>query len=86
MSYPKDLDEYSSAELVNEINRRIDLRERDLCDYCGRPGNAPSCRFPVRHQMALVLGIECDGSDRVGLVLRVPDGVELKPGDLLCGK
>lgn len=34
---------------------------------------------------AKVLGIECDGSDRVGLVLRVPEGVELKPGDLLCG-
>lgn len=49
MSYPRDLDEYSDEELREEIARREDCRARGVCDYCGKNGNAPKCRFKNRH-------------------------------------
>ena len=53
MSYPKDLDEYSEKELVAELNRRFVARSRGVCDYCGRPPEAPACKFPERHALPL---------------------------------
>ena len=49
MSYPKDLDEYTDNELTHELQRRMRLRERGLCDYCGRTDVTPTCKFPERH-------------------------------------
>lgn len=50
MSYPRDLDEISQAELEQEITRRILLRIEGKCDYCERPVDADPCRFPERHR------------------------------------
>ncbi len=49
MSYPRDLDEYTEAELAAEIVRRREARASGLCDYCGRPPTETPCRFPERH-------------------------------------
>mgnify|MGYP001558649347 CR=1 FL=1 len=49
----KDLDEYTTRELIDEINRRALLRERGICDYCERKGDSPTCKFPERHQKAI---------------------------------
>lgn len=51
MSYPRDLDEYRGSELRAEIARREELRDKGLCDYCGRPeGCEPSCKERRRHK------------------------------------
>lgn len=50
MSYPRDLDEYSENELLEEIERRRTVRERGLCDYCGRKPTTSPCKFPERHR------------------------------------
>ena len=49
----KDLDEYTTHELIDELNRRALLRERGLCDYCECGGDAPACKFAERHQRAV---------------------------------
>ena len=50
MSYPRDLDEYTSTELHAELDRRDRARRADLCDYCGRSLDDSACRFPDRHR------------------------------------
>ena len=50
MSYPRDLDEYTAAELHAELDRRAAARRADLCDYCGRSLDGAPCRFPNRHR------------------------------------
>ena len=50
MGYPKDLEEYSLAELKAEIQRREANTKMGLCDYCRRPINGPACKFPDRHK------------------------------------
>jgi len=52
MTYFKDLDEYSSEQLQNELNRRSNLLQQGLCDYCGQKGSDRACRFPSRHKEA----------------------------------
>ena len=52
MSYPRDLDEFTSKELTDEMARRLKLQLNAECDYCGRPGNTAACRFPERHGVA----------------------------------
>jgi hypothetical protein len=52
MSYPKDLDEYDTAELRSELRRRMQLLAEGRCDYCGRPGTSDLCRFTERHLAA----------------------------------
>ena len=37
MSYPRDLDDYSDEELINELARRCAERSKGNCDYCRRP-------------------------------------------------
>ncbi|AAK94360.1 hypothetical protein Mx8p25 [Myxococcus phage Mx8] len=49
MSFPRSLDEYGDKELQQELARRAEVRERGLCDYCGRSSRAPSCKFSERH-------------------------------------
>lgn len=51
MIYPKDLDEYTESQLIEEVARRQGARLVGLCDYCGRSFNAvPPCKFPNRHK------------------------------------
>lgn len=57
MGYPKDLDEYDEEQLQGELARRARLKEKGVCTYCERPQNAPSCRFPERHNAAAPLAI-----------------------------
>lgn len=49
MSYLKDLEEYTDAELEAEIRRRRSLMFQGLCSYCGRRPSLTPCRFPERH-------------------------------------
>lgn len=51
MSYPKDLDEYTDAQLREELARREQARAEGRCDYCGRGNAASACRFPNRHAL-----------------------------------
>jgi hypothetical protein len=52
MSYPRDLDDYSDKELMDELNRRYISRQGRNCDYCHRPlGSRPACRHPARHRL-----------------------------------
>lgn len=51
MSYAMTLDEVEESDLVAELNRRLELRDRGLCDYCGRRPVAPTCKFPKRHYL-----------------------------------
>ena len=50
MSYPLDIDEYTSAQLRGELRNRRKLRREGKCDYCGRDPSLPPCKFPERHQ------------------------------------
>lgn len=49
MSYLKDIDEYTTAELEAELAKREEANKQGLCDYCHRPRSTSSCRFPRRH-------------------------------------
>lgn len=50
MSYHRSLDEYTRAELRQELARRAIANRMGRCDYCNRYFNAPpACRFPERH-------------------------------------
>lgn len=49
MGYPKDLDDYTDAELKAELKRRVALREKGLCSYCKRSVKLSTCRYPDRH-------------------------------------
>lgn len=49
MSYLKDLDDYSTAELEAELARRETASKQGLCDYCNRPHATEPCRYPKRH-------------------------------------
>lgn len=51
MSYPKNIEEYTDAELTLELTRRADLRRNGLCDYCARPPGTEPCKFPKRHRI-----------------------------------
>jgi hypothetical protein len=53
MSYPRELDEYSLADLEREMARRCDNIKNGICPYCGqKAGTKPSCRFPEQHFVA----------------------------------
>ena len=52
MSYPKDLTDYTDADLKREIRRRKQQRDKGLCDYCGRARETVCCKFPARHYSA----------------------------------
>lgn len=55
VSYPKDIEDYSLEELEEEIERRVSLQHKDLCDYCERPaGSLPACKHPDRHGTRVV--------------------------------
>lgn len=52
MSYPRDLDEIPTAELEAELTLRRQRLDAGNCDYCGRSGAEPACRFQDRHLAA----------------------------------
>ena len=45
MSYPKELDEYTDAELDREVLRRKECKLLDLCHYCNQPFATHTCKF-----------------------------------------
>ncbi len=49
MSYVKDLDEYTDAELQAELEQRKNDRNAGKCDYCHRHYTETTCRFKERH-------------------------------------
>jgi hypothetical protein len=55
MSYPRDLEEYRTGELIEELERRAAHRRAGLCDYCGRTPSTPPCKFPQRHAVGLTM-------------------------------
>lgn len=44
MSYNRELEDYSDAELQIEIERRTKLRAAGMCDYCERPLTSHTCK------------------------------------------
>ena len=53
MSYAKDLDEYTTLELMAELHRREQDAENKRCDYCHRPYDEGMCKFSERHSGAV---------------------------------
>lgn len=49
MSYYRDLDEYTTTELREELRRRAVAGRAGVCDYCGRTPDTRPCKFPERH-------------------------------------
>ena len=50
MSYHRELEDYTTPELENEINRREDNNKAGMCDYCGKPlHSTPKCKMNARH-------------------------------------
>ena len=50
MSYPLDLDEYTTAQLEAELTERKKKFAAGVCSYCARDhGKRPACKFPRRH-------------------------------------
>jgi hypothetical protein len=45
MGYPKDLDEYTDAELAKEIVRRWLCKEQSICHYCNQPLGTHTCKY-----------------------------------------
>jgi hypothetical protein len=52
VSYPKDLEDYTDQQLLEEILRRAKLRADGVCDYCGSPATKPTCAHVYRHKLA----------------------------------
>ena len=67
MSYPKELDEFTEAELRAEIRRRLRMRATGRCDYCERHVSTGACRFPQRHK--IMRGLHSRWEVRRGAVL-----------------
>jgi hypothetical protein len=49
VSYPKDIDEMTEAELLGELRLRESRRANGWCDYCCHYSHESPCRFPKRH-------------------------------------
>lgn len=45
MSYPRDLDDYTSDELIAELLRRNGLVQQGKCGYCSQPLDTHTCKF-----------------------------------------
>lgn len=60
MGYPRDIDDYSDDELLDELRRREDMRARGLCDYCKSEVTAAPCRHRDRHGALLSVTIRFD--------------------------
>jgi hypothetical protein len=50
MSYPRDLDDYTEAELQGELKSREEVRALGVCDYCRRHPFTKPCKFSERHR------------------------------------
>lgn len=45
MSYPKDLDEYTDKQIVNEYRRRLVCDFRNQCSYCNKAKVYCKCKM-----------------------------------------
>ncbi len=43
------IEEFSTTELEDELQRRAKIAKKGLCSYCGRKRTEPACRFTSRH-------------------------------------
>jgi len=43
------LDEVSNRNLVEEMQRRLQMAVERRCDYCYRPYTSEPCKYPDRH-------------------------------------
>jgi len=48
MSFAKDLDEYTDAEIVAEYQRRLNLGQAGFCTYCQKHSRDCNCRMKGR--------------------------------------
>jgi hypothetical protein len=51
MGYPKDLEDYTDAQLIVELYRRHVNRDKGVCDYCGNNADTKPCKYPARHAL-----------------------------------
>lgn len=54
MSYPKDIEDYTTEELLVEVKRRLACKARGQCHYCLRPHDTSPCKFPNVHKGEMV--------------------------------
>lgn len=45
MSYPRSLDDYTTEELLEEIDRRIGNEVQQLCPYCNHSLESHQCKY-----------------------------------------
>jgi hypothetical protein len=48
MSFPKELDDYTTGQLGEEIARRRRCQKAGTCWYCGKPLDSHTCRMRMR--------------------------------------
>lgn len=58
MGYFRDIDEFTTVELLEELARRMRDSDAGLCDYCHRARSAPPCKFPQRHTQSFIDNVE----------------------------
>jgi hypothetical protein len=51
MGYAKELDDYSTGELINEVTRRKRCQKIGTCWYCGKPLDEHTCRMRERRDV-----------------------------------
>lgn len=50
MSYPQDLEDYTTGQLERELAERRKKHAAGICSYCTRDHDKrPACKFPLRH-------------------------------------
>lgn len=55
MSFPRDLDEYTIDELIEELRRRQRALAQEQCPYCQRSLSGPACRYPEQHRANVMI-------------------------------
>ncbi len=88
MSYPRDLDDYSDDELINELARRCAERSKGNCDYCRRPRTETTISGVTRPSIACRPGAGRHATTEVQLRARlvkmgVCESPELRVAEIL---
>lgn len=68
----KDLDEYTRAELLAEIDRRELCDIAGVCDYCNQTTLAKPCKFPERHAQPYAEKTRAKACKPISLVGNLP--------------
>jgi hypothetical protein len=51
MSYAKELDDYTTGQLCDEVARRKRCQKIGKCWYCGKPLDEHACRMRARRDV-----------------------------------